>query len=106
MSSIRLVATLLVAILTGVSSHVASAQSKPPRKAADITGIDYCKEEKNSVITLKSIIKNQSGSWSAKKRASFERDLVASEKEAAACCADAVKCKRAFEAPAKKSTDK
>jgi hypothetical protein len=100
------IATLLVAVFTASFSLVASAQSKPPRKAADISGIDYCKETKNHVVTLKSILKNQSGSWSTTKRASFERDLVASEKESAICCSDQTKCKKDFEAPAIKKPGK
>jgi hypothetical protein len=82
----------------------AVAQSKPAPPEPEKTGAQYCASSKEHVVTLKSMLKSNSGSWSAAMRASVERDIVASEKETAVCCGDLDKCKQAYEAPAKKST--
>jgi hypothetical protein len=99
------IATLLAASALVIWVPPAVAQSKPVPPEREQTGAQYCEFSKGHVESLKSMLKSNSGTWSAAMRASVERDIVASEKEAAVCCSDLDKCKRDFEAPAKKSTD-
>lgn len=76
-----------------------AAQSKPGSPSSEQTGAQYCEYSKSHVETLKSILMGNSVKMSDAMRASMQRDLVASEKEAATCCSDLDQCKRAFEAP-------
>jgi hypothetical protein len=92
------------ALVSCASPAVAQSKNTPPPPAQ--TGAQYCEFSKGHVESLRSMLKTNASSWSVAMRASVERDLVASEKEATACCADLDQCKRTFEAPAKKSTAK
>lgn len=100
------IAMLLVASTLSICASSAIAQSKPGSPAPGETGAERCEYSKGHVETLKSMLKNNSGKWSAAMRTSVERDIAASEKETAACCNDLAQCARAYEASAAKGAAK
>ena len=98
MGSSRSMATMFAASVLVLCTACAGKQSAPVVASFADTGAQYCEFSKGHVETLKTVLKNNASTWSNARRASYERDLVASEKETAICCSDLEQCKRAFEA--------
>ena len=98
------VGTLLLWALTLTSDpQLAAAQSKANDPMRARTGAEWCETLKGDEVTLRSIIKNNPAKQSATIIESFQRTLVAQEKETKKCCNDPAQCKRDFESSPAKS---